>query len=120
MTRRDHLPLEAVRDLLGIARAMYAARKREGVPLPVLAELADIGKKLKLALDLARRTEPDTVGHRAAWTHAETATSALMAMISVSTPAAPIVEAAAVRIRRIGPRGPTEREEKRAAAKTRS
>jgi hypothetical protein len=120
MTRRDALPVEAVRDLLGIARVMYAARKREGVMGPALEELAEVGKKLKVALDLARRTDPDTVGHRAAWTHAENATSALMKMITVSTPAAPIVEAAAVRIRRLGRQPPSERDEKRLAAKSRN
>ena len=86
----------------------------------MLAELAAIGKKLKLALELARKTGPDTVGHRAAWSHAEAATSALVAMISVSTLAAPIVEAAAVRIRRFGPQPPSDRAGRRAAAKIRS
>ena len=97
---------------------MYAARKREGAMGPALEELAEVGKKLKLALDLARRTQPDTVGHRAAWSHAEAATSALMSMISESTRAAPILEAAAFRIRRIGA-GPSERDERKAAEKAR-
>jgi hypothetical protein len=96
-------------------------RKRDGsASVPELAKLADIGKRLKLALDIGRKTEPDTVGHRAAWTHAEEATSALVAMISVSTPAAPIVEAAAFRVRRFGRQPPSERDGRRAAAKIRS
>jgi hypothetical protein len=37
------LPLEAVRDLLGIARAMYAAKKREGM-LDALLELKRSGR----------------------------------------------------------------------------
>jgi len=97
---------------------MYAARKREGAMGPALEELAEVGKKLKLALDLARKTQPDTVGHRAAWSHAQAATSALMSMISESTRAAPIVEAAAFRIRRIGS-VPSEREGRKAAEKLR-
>jgi hypothetical protein len=115
--RRDRLPLEAVRDLLGIARAMYAAKKREGI-FDVLPELEAIGKKLALALKLGRG-DPDTIGHRAAWGHAEEATSRLMKLITVSTLAAPIVEAAAIRVRRIGRQSPSEREEKREARKGR-
>jgi hypothetical protein len=101
VARRDPLPLEAVRDLLGIARAMYAAAKRSGATAEV-AELAEIGKKLRLALELAKKASPDTVGHRAAWDHAEVACSRLVRLISATTPAAPIVEAAAVRVRRVG------------------
>jgi hypothetical protein len=116
--RRDRLPVEAVRDLLGIARAMYAARKREG-ELAALGELAEIGKKLALALKLGQG-DPDTMGHRAAWGHAEEATSRLMKLITASTLAAPIVEAAATRLRRIGPHAPADRDAKRAAAKARN
>jgi hypothetical protein len=116
--RRDRLPLEAVRDLLGIARAMYAARQREGA-LVALPELAEIGQKLKLALKLGQG-DPETMGHRAAWTHAEEATGRLMKLITAATLAAPIVEAAAVRLRRLGPQPAPEREEKRAAAKRRN
>jgi hypothetical protein len=116
--RRDALPIEAVRDLLGIARAMYAAAKREGAGTPRLLELSEVGKRLKLALDLARRTPPESVGHRAAWSHAEAATGALMKMVSATTPAAPIVEAAVIRLRRLEPME-SEREARKAAEKTR-
>ena len=91
------LPLDAVRDLLGIARAMYAARKREGM-LDPLPELEEIGKKLALALKLGRG-ETETIGHKAAWSHAEDATSRLMKLITIETRLAPTVEAAVIRIR---------------------
>jgi hypothetical protein len=104
MTRPDALPAQAVRDLVGIARAMYAAKKRDGAPEPELEELVAIGKKLKQALDLARRSEPNTVGHRAAWTHAEAATSRLVRLVGMAMPAAVLVEAAAIRVRQIRPR----------------
>lgn len=68
------LPLAVARDLLGLTRALYAAELAAGAPEELLAELRSIGKKLVLALDLASRTEPDTMGHRAAWGHAEEAT----------------------------------------------
>jgi hypothetical protein len=118
VTRRDAIPLEAVRDLLGIARAMYAAAKRQGASADV-EELAEIGKKLKLALDLAKKAGPDSIGHRAAWDHAEVACSRLIRLISATTPAAPIVEAATVRIRRFGSYV-SEGELKRVAARKRS
>lgn len=54
---------EAVRDLLGIARAMYAAKLQEMAPKPVLDELKRIGQKLKLALELGH-LPPDTLGAR--------------------------------------------------------
>ncbi len=99
MMRR--LPVEAVRDLLGIARAMYAARKREGM-LHDLPELEEIGKKLSLALKLGRG-DPDTIGHRAAISHAEDATARLMRLVTVESRLAPVAEAAAVRVRRLEP-----------------
>jgi len=120
VARSDPLPAEAVRDLLGIARALYAACKREFASKRDLEELADIGKRLANALRLAKKSGPDTLGHRAAWREAEDACSRLMRALSLETPAAAVVEAAVVRIRRIGPRPPSEREERRAAAKIRS
>ncbi len=97
---------------------MYAARARELAPEPVLAELAAIGEKLKLALQLGR-SSPDSLGHKAAWSHAEDATQRLMKLIHVGLPLAPTVEAAVIRIRRVE-LGKSSREERRAAAKIRS
>jgi hypothetical protein len=97
---------------------MYAAAKRQGATAEV-DELADIGKKLKLALELAKKAGPDSIGHRAAWDHAEVACSRLVRMLSATTPAAPIVEAAAVRVRRVGSYV-SDGELKRVAARQRS
>lgn len=117
MTRQ--LPLEAVRDLIGIARAMYLAAKRDGASARA-AELAEIGKRLKHALDLGM-TDPRSLGHRAAWSHAEEATSRLMRLISTTTALAPVAQAAVLRIRRHrSAPGPSERDEKRAATRARS
>lgn len=115
----QQVPIEAVRDLLGICRALYAARKREGAPRPVLDELAAIGEKLKQALELARRTQPDTIGHRAAWAHAEEATARLMKLVTLALPLAPMVEAAVVRVRRMST-GPSPRDERKLMHKRRS
>jgi hypothetical protein len=118
MTRHGPLPLEAVRDLIGICRALFAARKREFAPKLELDELAEIGAKLKRALDLGRKTEPDTVGHRSAWDQADVATERLMRVISISMAAAPLVEAAVLRVRRIRPT-PREADERKIAERTR-
>jgi hypothetical protein len=79
------LPREVVRDLLGIARALYATRKAEAAAPEELAKLAGAGALLVDALDLSR-TEPDTVGHRAAWAKAERATAAVLDVLVIRDP----------------------------------
>jgi hypothetical protein len=96
------LQREAVRDLLGICRAMFAAKRDERAPAWVLEELRAIGEKLKLALDLARKPA-DTLGHRAAFSHAEDACARLTRLIQHDTPFAPTLEAATIRVRRQAP-----------------
>jgi hypothetical protein len=61
----EQLPRHIVRDLQGIARALYAACEGAGAPAPELARIAEAGKAFATALDLSK-TEPDTIGHRAA------------------------------------------------------
>jgi hypothetical protein len=107
-----------VRDLLGICRALFAARKREHAAARELEEIETIGAELVKVLELARRTQPNTVGHRAAWDRAEVATERLMRVVSATMTAGPIVEAAVVRIRRIHPR-PREADARKAAERSR-
>ncbi|HWA76447.1 MAG TPA: hypothetical protein VG937_29115 [Polyangiaceae bacterium] len=71
--RDGQLPLESLRDLIGVARALYAAWKKERVGPIELEELAAVGRDLSAALQLARKTSPGTLGHRAAWSRAEDA-----------------------------------------------
>lgn len=78
-SRRDPLPRGIVRDLLGITRALYRAEL--ALPPPRadrlrLERLTEIGQQLRRALELSRG-QPDTMGHRAAWSWAEQATRAL-------------------------------------------
>ena len=70
------LPRETVRDLLGIARALYVVRDNQGAQQPELDRIREISAWLIDALELSR-TAPDTLGHRAAWAKAERATTAL-------------------------------------------
>ena len=68
MPPRDaQLPLEALRDLVGIVRALFAAWTKARVGPLELEELLHIGRELRAALNLASKTQPGTVGHRAAW-----------------------------------------------------
>jgi hypothetical protein len=94
---RAQLPLHAVRDLIGIVRAMYFAWQERGVAQDKLDELVHVGRELREALGLAARTEPDTVGHRAAWSRAERATASLCAMVGAEEPLRPAVVVAAKR-----------------------
>jgi hypothetical protein len=49
------LPRDVVRDLLGIARALYVTRKADGATAEELAKLEGAGKELGVALELSRR-----------------------------------------------------------------
>lgn len=80
---RDQLPVETVRDLLGIVRGLYRVwSEHRPATENELGELRAIGQDLRAALDLARRCEPDTVGHRAAWARAERATERLCRLVT--------------------------------------
>jgi hypothetical protein len=70
------LPRETIRDLLGIARALFVVRGNQYAPQAELDRICEVSAWLVEALELAR-TRPDTLGHRAAWFKAERATAAL-------------------------------------------
>lgn len=84
MSIRSHaLPVAAVRDLLGIVRALYGWHKALDPTDARLPVLHTIGRKLALALKLARST-PGSMGHTAAWGHAEDAVAMLGEALSSS------------------------------------
>lgn len=74
------LPKDTVRDLLGIARALYVVRDNQGAFPSELDRIREVTAWLIDALELAR-TAPDTLGHRAAWAKAERATSVLTELL---------------------------------------
>jgi len=74
------LPKETIRDLLGIARALYVVRDNQGAPPLELDRIREVSAWLVEALELAR-TRPDTLNHRAAWFKAERATAALTELL---------------------------------------
>jgi hypothetical protein len=119
----DPIPLEALRDLIGVCRALYAAWSTAGASPIELEELLQVGKDLREAYRLARNTPPNTLGHRAAWSRAEAATQRLGHLVSELERLQPVVAAATKRVIASGsksPRGPSEREAKRAHRRIRS
>jgi hypothetical protein len=100
LARHDPFPKEAVRDLLGITRALYRAEKAmPALNAARLEQLLEIGKQFRLALDLSK-FEPDTMGGRAARSWAEKATKALGQFVADSELMAPAVAATAARLGR--------------------
>lgn len=95
--RDAKLPLEALRDLLAIVRALFTAWTRAKVGPIELEELAHIGRELRKALGLARMTEPGTRGHRAAWSRAEEAALLLAHLVVKLEPLHLVLESAAQR-----------------------
>ncbi len=103
-TRDDAFPFEAVRDLLGIVRAMYAADRRRPGDSRRLEALRHIGSELRQGMDLALEHEPGSLGHAAAWQRAERATRLLGELVDCTTPLEPTLTAAVQRLSRAGAR----------------
>ena len=92
------VPLRALRDLLGLVRVMYADWSTSGAGPIELEELRAIGESLNLALSLAARTKPNTMGHRTAWARAEEATRQLGVLVGKRSPLESTVRAASARV----------------------
>ncbi len=100
LPRRDEpLPLHAMRDLLGLVRAMHRAAKANGAGALELARFERVGRDLTAALELGRKSAPGTMDHRAAWERAERATLATADLVTGLDSAEPIVKAAASAVR---------------------
>ena len=119
MDRSDRFPFEAVRDLLGILRALYAADRARGAGARRLADIRAVALELRRAMELALEHEDGTAGHRAALRKAETATQRLADLVDVTTPLEPTLLAAGKRVRLGGARE-NEREARRRARGIRS
>jgi hypothetical protein len=97
----ERLPVDVVRDLLGIARAMYVAWRDNGWPRAQMDELKAIGLELHEALDLAHRSEPGMAEYEVARDIAEHATERLTQLMACSPlPLAPVVKAAGERLKK--------------------
>jgi hypothetical protein len=101
LARRDQpFPLQAVRDLIGLVRAMAAACEPD--ERVRRQRLARVEHELEEAMGLAAETGPDTVGHRAAWTRAERAIAELGELDDVLLRLKPVLDAARERVLRRG------------------
>lgn len=93
------LPLETVRDLIGIARALYGALKAHG---PAFADqatkVANAGAQLGRALEKAQKGGPGTWNHRTAWLMAEQAAADLGAVAGEQMLAKSLVAATGARL----------------------
>ena len=99
------LPLGAVRDLLGITRALYRTiAVNDPRDISRLRALEEIGRTFRAVLRAAR-AHPGTVDHLNAWGAAERATKALGELVEGSMPVAAVVAATARRIARPGSMG---------------
>ena len=96
--RHDPFPVEAVRDLLGLVRAMHAAAVAGGAGARQLARIASVGHELAEALDMGQGYDPGTVGWRAAHRKAEHAARAVGDLVQLYDEAKPIVDAACRRV----------------------
>lgn len=95
------LPVEVVRDLLGIARALYSAMSGMGPAYSdQLFKLKGIGYQLQLALEKAAKGGPGTFSHRTAWLIAEKAAQDLAGLIDHYVPAKLLITATGERLAR--------------------
>jgi hypothetical protein len=98
--RSEPFPFEAVRDLLGVVRTLYATWQGRDSKVTRCRELRRIGESLRAALKLAAAHEPGTLGHAAAWKRADEATLALGNVVSMLDELQPVLETAVRRVRR--------------------
>jgi hypothetical protein len=88
MTISYPFPLAAASAVVHPLRALYRDERSAGASSERLAHIAEVGKRLAEAIDLARRGGPGSLGERAAWRRAEDATGEACAMLGdrVCTP----------------------------------
>ena len=77
---RRSLPKELVMDLIAITRLLYAKEQADGGHPVKLQEIADIGRSLKIALDMTK-CQPGSMGQGVAWERAEKALQELGALL---------------------------------------
>jgi len=89
-------PFTAVRDLLGILRALWLATDEAHVMRR--KQIAAVAGDLRAAYELALTSTPGTMGSQAAWSRAEDATRRVGDLVDCITPLEPVVRAATERV----------------------
>ena len=93
------IPLDALRDLIALTRALYVTFKGMGKGYDKqLSALTAIGTKLTRALDKATKGGPGTWNHTTAWLMAEQATLELGQVVDVYLPAKALITASGERL----------------------
>lgn len=93
------IPLDALRDLIALTRALYVTFRGMGKGYDTqLSQLTAIGTKLQRALEKAQKGGPGTWFHRTAWLMAEEATKELGAVVDVYLPAKAVISASGARL----------------------
>jgi hypothetical protein len=95
----ESFPFEAVRDLLGILRALYAAHKARGASTVRLRQIQKLALGLQRATALAEASGAGTAESRRAFEMAEQATHGLADLVDVTTPLEPTLLVAGERVR---------------------
>src|SRR6187551_2088048 len=90
-------PIETLRDLLGIARAVYVECAPSAGPIE-LDELRSLGADLRDAYERILRTRPGTAAFTAAWTNADRATHRLGVLVGEHTSTRALVRAVGNRL----------------------
>lgn len=83
---------------MGVVRALYAAAKANNAGRPELARIAQVGRDLHAAIDLAAGAREGAGERAVAWKRAEEATLRAGDLVDALTPAEPLVHAARARV----------------------
>jgi len=97
MPVNDADPVETLRDILGIARALYLECAPSAGPIE-LDELRAIGADLRDAYQRMLRARPGTAAHATAWANAEQATKCLGSLLGDYTSTRALVRAVGSRL----------------------
>jgi hypothetical protein len=93
------IPLDALRDLIALCRALYVTFRGMGKGYDAqIATVSQIGAKLGRALEKAQKGGPGTWNHRTAWLLAEEATKELGQAVDVYLPAKALITASGERL----------------------
>ncbi|WP_245678422.1 hypothetical protein [Chondromyces crocatus] len=92
------LPLDAVRDLLGLVRAVYAAARARGAARVELTRVARVGQRLSQVLELSRSPQRGSAAAAEAWARLDEALADAGGLVDPLAPAAPLVQAARCRV----------------------
>jgi len=101
VAKDEPFPKEVVRDLIGIARALYTTFKAMGPAYSEqLNKVTQIGAKLSRALEKGQKGGPGTWNATTATLMAEQAAKELGSMVDVYLPAKVLIKAASGRLKR--------------------